>query len=425
MNMRVTNDSTVFEALLREATLKFHAELIANPYLSDFLKGIDLDRLKAAQLDAVGGALQEDAPRFFARFKALAKLHFERGVPYVEFHDAFDKLHGFLMEGHEAIHADKAMQEAVDAFIKHAVNASAAGYLERATANDEKTLQRQIGQQIDIPAVKEHLQWILDVIADIGTMNAAPAIEFDEEKCKCGRWLDSGELEKYVEDAPVRKEILETHHQVHLVTKNIYRSIARRDYHKIFIDYIILVRQSMYLYSELNFNVTQHALIEDVSKDALTGLLNRRYLNDVLKSEVHLHAVTGGAFSIVMFDLDRFKEINDTCGHQAGDDVLVAFAELLKKHLRRTDSIFRYGGEEFLAVLPGTSAEEAHTLCEKVRTDFEEQAWEGCLNTMPVTVSIGIAQYSSALKENPRRVIFEADSNLYRAKQLGRNRTVS
>ena len=424
MHLRMGNDLTLFEKLLREATLKFHADLITNPYLADFLKDVDLDRLKTAQLAQVGGAVNEDASDFFAHFKDLAQLHFERGVPYVEYHDAFDKLHAFLAEGLEAIAADRAMHDAVEAFVKSAVNASAAGYLERATANDRKTLQRQISQQIDIQAVKEHLQWILDVIGDIEAMNPDPDIEFDEEKCNCGRWLYSGELEKFVDDSQVRNDILETHRQVHLVTQNLYRSIRRKDYHKIFIDYIILVRQSMYLYSELNFNVTQHALIEDVTKDALTGLLNRRYLNEVLKSEVHLHAMTGGAFSIVMFDLDRFKEINDTCGHQAGDDVLVAFSSLLKKHVRKTDSLFRYGGEEFLVVLPGTPAKEAYGLCEKIRKDFEAQVWEGCLASLPVTVSIGIAQYSVALKENPRRVIFEADSNMYRAKQLGRNRTV-
>jgi diguanylate cyclase (GGDEF)-like protein len=415
---------SVFERLLRRAVLKFHAELIADPYLSDFLKEADLDHLKTAQLATALGAVHDDDSHLFLRFKKLARLHFERGVPYVEYHDAFDRLHTILHESVGMIAAHKGMQEAADTFIKNAINAGAAGYLESMLENDSKTLRRQISQQIDIPAVKEHLQWIMDVLEDIRSMNAHPVIEFNEKKCKCGSWLHSSELEKFIEDARVRKEILEIHHKIHLITQNIYRSIRRRDYHKIFIDYINLVRQSMYLYSELNLNVTQHVLIEDVSKDALTGLLNRRYLDEVLKSEIRLHALTGGAFSIVMFDLDRFKEINDTCGHQAGDTVLVTFARLLKKHVRKTDNIFRYGGEEFLAVLRGTSAEEAYGLCEKIRADFEKRVWHGCLKTISVTVSIGIAQYSNALKESPRRVIYEADRNLYRAKRLGRNRTV-
>ena len=353
-----TSDET-FEQLLHQAVLKFHTDLISNPYLSDFLKDADLGRLKSEQVNIVSRSVREGGVHLFTRLKTLAKYHFERGVPYVEYHDALDKLHAFLTAEIDAFNADKWIQDAVDIFIKNAINASAAGYLENTILNDRKTLQRQIAQQIDIQAVKEHLQWILDVITDIETMNAVPHIEFDDEKCNCGRWLHSGELEKYIEDIQVRSDILETHRQVHLITQNIYRSIEREDYHKIYIDYIILVRQSMYLYSELNFNVTQHALIEDVTKDALTGLLNRRYLNEVLKSEVHLHAMTGGAFCIVMFDLDRFKEINDTCGHQAGDDVLVAFGSLLKKHVRKTDNLFRYGGEEFLIVLPSVRKDPA------------------------------------------------------------------
>lgn len=415
---------TVFSSLLRKAFDRFYAELIASPYLSDFLKDADLEHLKAAQLANFLESVQDDESIFFLRYKHLGYLHFEQGLPYVEYHDAFNLLHKFLIEAEEELSDAHCVHDAIDIYIQRAKNASAAGYLEPTLENDCKTLRRQIAQQIDIKAVKEHLQWILEVIDDIRRMNTHPEIEFDYHECKCGRWLYSEEAEKYIDDPQVRMEILQTHHEIHQITRNIYRSIARRDYHKIFIDYIILVRQSMYLYSELNINVTQQSLIEDVSKDALTGLMNRRYLNEVLKSEVHLYSLNAATFSVVMFDLDRFKTINDTCGHQAGDAVIVAFADVLKQHVRKTDNLFRYGGEEFLAVLPGTTAEEAGRVSEKVRTDFGAREWEGCLKAMTVTVSSGVSEYSERLKENPRRVIFEADMNLYRAKQLGRNRTI-
>ncbi|WP_345975807.1 diguanylate cyclase [Sulfurimonas sp. HSL3-7] len=418
---------SVFELILVRVFDRFFTELTADPYHADFLKEADFKRLKEAQRINFIESVGDDKDAFFLRYKSLGRFHFEKGLSYVEYYDAFNMLRTLLTE--EAEESDgigdaKMIREAIETYIKKAINASAAGYLEETLGNDRITLLRQIGRQFDIVAIKEHLQWVLDVTDDISQMNARPSVKFDEEKCNCGRWLNSSEFEKFFEDPLVRQEIMQKHHDIHMVTRNIYRSIEREDYHKIFIDYINMVRQSMYLYQELNFNVTQQSMIEDVSKDALTGLLNRRYLNEVLKSEVHLHALSGGAFTVVMFDLDHFKAVNDTCGHQGGDDVIVTFAGLLKRHLRKTDNIFRYGGEEFLVILPGTAAEEAFAVCEKIRSDFEKQTWSGCLENMPITVSIGISQYTDALKENPRRVIFDADKNLYRAKVLGRNRTV-
>jgi len=424
---RLNIPAPVFEALLDRAFERFFAELIIDPYYVDFVKNADLKRLKTSLRSNFIESIGDDEAAFFARYKSLGRMHFEMGLSYVEYIGAFHRLRTLLTEeaeGTGGIGDVRLLHDAVETYIKNAINASAAGYLEDALENDRKTLQRQIRQQFDILAVKEHLEWILKVIDDIRQMKTRPAVEFDEEKCKCGSWLHSSEFEKFFEDSPVRREILLKHHEVHMITQNIYRSIRRGDYHKIFIDYINLVRQSMYLYQELNLNVTQQSLIEDVSRDPLTGLLNRRSLNDLLKSEVHLHALTGGAFTVVMFDLDHFKAVNDTCGHPAGDEVIVAFAGLLKQHVRKTDNIFRYGGEEFLAVLPGTTAEEAFTVCEKIRTDFEKNVWPGCLARLPITVSIGISQYADVLKENPRRLIFNADKNLYRAKALGRNRTV-
>ena len=424
---RLNISVSVFELILVRVFDRFFTELTADPYHADFLKEADFKRLKEAQRINFIESVGDNKDGFFLRYKSLGRFHFERGLSYVEYYDAFNMLRRLLTEEAEesgGIENAKMIREAIETYIKSAINASAAGYLDETLENDRITLLRQISQQFDIVAIKEHLQWVLDVIDDIRQMNARPSVKFDEERCNCGRWLNSSEFEKFFEDPLVRQEIMQKHHDIHMVTRNIYRSIERRDYHKIFIDYINMVRQSMYLYQELNFNVTQQSLIEDVSKDALTGLLNRRYLNEVLKSEVHLHALSGGAFTVVMFDLDYFKTVNDTCGHQAGDDVIVTFAGLLTRHLRKTDNIFRYGGEEFLVILPGTTAEEAFTVCEKIRSDFAKLTWSGCLENIPITVSIGISQYTDALKDNPRRVIFDADKNLYRAKAMGRNRTV-
>jgi len=126
---------------------------------------------------------------------------------------------------------------------------------------------------------------------------------------------------------------------------------------------------------------------------------------------------------VAMFDLDNFKIINDTYGHQSGDIVLKAFADIMKRHTRKTDKLFRYGGEEFLVVLPGTSLDEARKIVEKLRAAFENGHIDGIDPAARKSVSCGISQYLPGDKCDCHYLISEADRRLYRAKQLGRNRT--
>ena len=412
-----------FKLIFRRAFDKFFDALTGNPYLGDFLKNADLQRLKEQQQLNFLDAVQEGGERFFAHYRGLAAMHYDNGLPYVEYRASFSLLQTLLLEESNALGCGRAMREAIYAYIRSAKNASAAGYLERMLQKDEKTLNRQLSQQLDIPVVKEHLYWVLHIIEDIRTLNGFPDIAFDHRQCEFGRWFAGDDAQKYISDPSVRETIETTHRDIHLTTQNIYRSIQQQDYHKIFIDYIILVRQSMYLYSELNLNVTQQELIEKGTKDVLTGLLNRRNLEQVLESEIHLHALTERTFCVVMFDLDHFKSVNDTFGHQAGDAVLVTFSGLLRQMTRTTDALFRYGGEEFFAILPGTTPGDACKLAEKIRTAFAAHRFEGRLAELRSSVSIGITHYAPELQDDSAQLILRADLKLYRAKQLGRNRT--
>ena len=412
-----------FERLFRRAFDKCFDVLTHNPYLWDFLKNADLDRLKKMQLQNFLDAIREEGKCFFEHYKRLGMMHHDNGLPYVEYRASFSLLQGLLIEEANAFDSSRAMRDTISTYIKYAKNASAAGYLERMLQKDQNTLDRQLSQQLDIPAVKDHLHWILHVIDDIRTLNVHPDIEFDHRHCKFGRWLAGEDAERYIGDRTLRETIESTHRDIHLTTRNIYRSIEQEEYHKIFIDYIILVRQSMYLYSELNLNVTQQELIDKGTKDALTGLLNRRSLEKVLESEIHLHALTEGHFSVAMFDIDHFKDINDTYGHQAGDAVLTDFALLLREMTRKSDKLFRYGGEEFFIVLPGMQPDEAYHLAENIRRAFASHRFKGPIAGLQSSVSIGVASYAPELRETPGQLILRADRNLYRAKRRGRNRT--
>lgn len=154
--------------------------------------------------------------------------------------------------------------------------------------------------------------------------------------------------------------------------------------------------------------------------DELTGLYNRHHLEPLLRKEVAHAERERSILTVAMLDLDNFKWINDHYGHAVGDLVLAETGHLLKERLRESDTAFRYGGEEFLLVLPDTTTLQAHLLCDELRKLFESHSI-GKLDVGKITVSIGIAGLGE--EKNPwESAIVNADLALYQAKRNGRNR---
>jgi len=162
-------------------------------------------------------------------------------------------------------------------------------------------------------------------------------------------------------------------------------------------------------------------LQELATTDTLTGLMNRRAFTPLMQQEHARAQRTGEPFSVVLGDLDRFKLVNDTWGHELGDEVLRETATRLRQSLRQQDVLCRWGGEEFLILLPGTSAQGAFTVAEKCRTHLEGQPM--LLNGQPhtQTISLGVACFDGT--ESVTLLVGRADAALYQAKAKGRNRT--
>jgi diguanylate cyclase (GGDEF)-like protein/PAS domain S-box-containing protein len=156
-------------------------------------------------------------------------------------------------------------------------------------------------------------------------------------------------------------------------------------------------------------------------RDGLTGLFNHRYFYYYLRREFLLSSRTGTDLACLLLDLDNFKKLNDSYGHQFGDMVLKTVAERIRKSVRETDVVSRYGGEEFAILLPGTELEGAIVIAEKIRTRIENQAFPHSNLAVGVTVSIGISASSAHATGKPQDLLAYADSALYRAKAAGRN----
>lgn len=163
-------------------------------------------------------------------------------------------------------------------------------------------------------------------------------------------------------------------------------------------------------------------LSDALDRDSLTGLLKHSRIKERLDIEVSRAQRTGEALSVVMLDLDNFKQINDTYGHPAGDKVIKAVAHLLRQRLRKTDAVGRYGGEEFVAVLPRCNSREAYALMEDIRQRFHDLSFTLDGHTFHVTLSAGIAALDTSVVR-PEQLLQGADAALYRAKSEGRNRT--
>jgi len=154
--------------------------------------------------------------------------------------------------------------------------------------------------------------------------------------------------------------------------------------------------------------------------DLLTGLLNRGTWENLVDAEFERFRRYGQATSLVMFDIDFFKKVNDTHGHLAGDEVIKHTAETARSNLRQSDSIGRYGGEEFGVVLPETDAEGARIICERIRDAIEKSVVQTSVAPIRYTVSVGIAQLTERPK-NHMKWMQQADEALYAAKKNGRN----
>ena len=159
--------------------------------------------------------------------------------------------------------------------------------------------------------------------------------------------------------------------------------------------------------------------------DGLTGLNNRRYLDNHLKILFNRAATRGRPLSVCITDIDRFKQVNDTHGHDAGDEVLREFATRLRSTVRGADLACRYGGEEFVVVMPDTSVDLAASVAERLRSIIEDRPFvlrSG--RELHITASLGIATNTVAV-ETPEQLLRQADRALYEAKNTGRNRVVA
>ncbi len=186
------------------------------------------------------------------------------------------------------------------------------------------------------------------------------------------------------------------------------------------VDYVMKPFNTIELLARVNTHLELKANRDFFKKlaitDGLTQLYNHSYIHERLAEEISRARRHEHALSVAMLDLDHFKKINDTFGHKTGDEVLVRVAGLIRRMLRKEDVAGRYGGEEFMLILPNTERQAAFTAAEKIRMKIQNHQWS--LKDLTVTVSGGVCML---IDEDENSIIMKADRLMYEAKNNGRN----
>ena len=263
-----------------------------------------------------------------------------------------------------------------------------------------------------IKHAREMLDFLPEVIVEVIDVGGEQVIQWCNRKTK-------QEFGKDMANLPVTSLIPET------TWKNVYPDIVGRGriektrveigdrIFELSASYMKMQREG--IIQAILIDVTAEVLMS--ARDFLTGVYNRRKFEDILKSEAGRVKRYGQTLALAFLDIDHFKTVNDTFGHQAGDRVLRELTELVAQNIREVDYLARYGGEEFVLLSPGTDVNGMQLLAEKIRTSIERHAFSvGCR----ITASFGVAQYRS--DETVSRFIERSDAALYRAKAKGRNR---
>jgi len=169
----------------------------------------------------------------------------------------------------------------------------------------------------------------------------------------------------------------------------------------------------------------EHAYHEEIYRlttvDGLTQVFNKRYLIEALEREISRAHRHGRALSMILFDIDLFKKVNDTYGHLAGDYVLRRLCEIVRGRIRREDVMGRYGGEEFAIILPEIDNYNTRLTAEKLRQLVEKSLFKFEDTRIPITISLGVATLTPEIND-PSELVRISDEKLYEAKQAGRNR---
>ncbi|MCE1239052.1 MAG: sensor domain-containing diguanylate cyclase [Azonexaceae bacterium] len=274
---------------------------------------------------------------------------------------------------------------------------------------------------------ESHLEWIARLVEAVARRQTGALPELDPNACQFGCWLN-GDGGRLIRDRSHIAQIRQLHESMHNVVGEVGNLL---EHERASGPIYALLKKAETFSLELGNEISllNSVIIMSVyNKDPLTGFLNRRFLDRVLVNQLEIAKATEVPFSVIMFDLDHFKRLNDEHGHQTGDRALEHIAAIVRDTLRQSDLIFRFGGEEFLLIAPSTALLPARALAERLRERIAAtplpSAPQVSLSASFGVIEVSPDSYQVVDARQVHDVIADCDAHLYAAKHAGRNRVV-
>jgi diguanylate cyclase (GGDEF)-like protein len=360
----------------------------------------------------------------------LAESEIKHDKPYTIVSNEIHSLQNILVKHILSLRSDMNILELLDVFNK-VDNKIAQIYLMKYIENLLSINNKRINSLADlidrnfIKYYEAHLIWLSNLAKYVKLNDISLKPEEDETKCEFGMWLDS-DGKNIIRNNSKYKAIKHLHNNLHMYGNEIESYMKTSEYH-IVITYLEKCElMSLSIGTELAL-IDNVIINNSIIKDKLTGAMNRHALDNVFASQYELALATKNSFVVAMCDLDFFKSINDNYGHICGDHVLKVFVETAKKHLRNSDMIIRYGGEEFVIILPALGIDKGFEVLERIRVEFSKLTIEYDAFKIKSTLSMGMVEINPEYeykKSYLEKYLSVADKNLYCAKTSGRDQII-
>ncbi len=406
----------------------FYERLLASDYLKIFFTDeVNIDALIEKQKQRFLYSLTLEPEALEENYIELGRYHQEIGIPFEIFSVGIELLEELLVA--QPLHVDADMKRSIRHFCHKILIYTAKGYMLRAVEDFSEELILLIEGDFSYHSdhetmlLRAHLLWMFKLILAIRSHDPSKAPEPDPTKCTVGTHLHNDIIPNYMESYKEAKYLVKLHNNIHRFGTLIFYFLENEKYDKALHFITRLFEESLSITHLLEIKMQKIKLV-GFSKDPLTDAYTRKSMEEMLDHEFDVANLAKKPLCVIMADLDKFKSVNDTYGHQMGDHVLKVFGKVLEECVRESDFVFRYGGEEFLILLTGTRKESAVAIAERIRSELEKLSISHDGDTIKVTVSQGISYFDPVLENHCTKdeLISRADQKLYEAKASGRNR---
>ncbi len=368
-----------------------------------------------------------DEERILHSFEELTKIKIALNIPYIALSNEIAGMKNmFIKKGISNVELAKI----IDLFYK-INNKVAKFYLEdylKKLQHSNNMRIASLSEVLDFDIIhyyKAHLIWLDALVTKISQHDVELFPQLDSRLCEFGKWLHT-KGKKIIRNHSKYKSIEQMHQNLHLFANKIKRILPHKEYY-ILISYLEKCELlSLHIGTELVL-IDNIEINKKVTKDALTDALNRHALKSIFEAQYEYALATDSNFVMALMDLDNFKYINDTYGHLVGDEVLRQFVACVKRNIRSSDVIVRYGGEEFVLFLPAIPGEKAVHVLEEIKNAFAQLKVEINGNAVSTTVSMGVVPVEPKMifvNSLMDEYLMIADKKLYQAKASGKNRVV-